>query len=97
MSNAPIDVESITEDVIEKYQQFVNPTQVALLKVAGFDHIEHTAEGVTITDLDGNIVRQIGLDASLVDVKVCAVTDVWSGLKFVIPVMNRPKFLRPHA
>jgi|ERR1700722_6475348 len=49
------------------------------------------------TDLDGNIVRQIGLDASLVDVKVCAVTDVWSGLKFVIPVMNRPKFLRPHA
>jgi hypothetical protein len=24
-------------------------------------------------------------------VKVCAVTDVWSGLKFVIPVKNRPK------
>jgi len=54
MSNAPIDVESITEDVIEKYQKFVNPTQVALLKVAGFDHIEHIAEGVTITDLDGS-------------------------------------------
>jgi hypothetical protein len=26
-----------------------------------------------------------------VDIKVCAVTDVWSGLKFVIPVKNRPK------
>jgi hypothetical protein len=43
------------------------------------------------TDLTGNIVRQSGLDAGLVDVKVCAVTDVWSGLKFVIPVKNRSK------
>lgn len=52
MSNT--DVEAITDDVIEKYQQYVNPTQVALLKVGGFDHVEHIAEGVTITDLDGN-------------------------------------------
>jgi hypothetical protein len=43
------------------------------------------------TDLDENIVRQSGLAAGLVDIKVCAVTDVWSGLKFVIPVKNRPK------
>jgi Protein of unknown function (DUF3052) len=43
------------------------------------------------TDLDGNIVRKSGLRAGLVDIKVCAVTDVWSGLKFVIPVKNRPK------
>ena len=43
------------------------------------------------TDLTGDVVRQSGLDAGLVDVKVCAVTDVWSGLKFVIPVSNRPK------
>ena len=35
------------------------------------------------SDLDENKVRQIGLDAGLVDVKVCAVTEVWSGLKFV--------------
>ena len=42
------------------------------------------------TDLTENVVRQSGLDAGLVDVKVCAVTDVWSGLKFVIPVKNRP-------
>jgi hypothetical protein len=41
------------------------------------------------TDLDGNIVREIGLDAGLVDVKVCAVTEVWSGLKFVRRVKDR--------
>jgi hypothetical protein len=41
------------------------------------------------TDLTENDVRQIGLEAGLVDVKVCAVTDVWSGLKFVIRVKDR--------
>jgi hypothetical protein len=44
-----------------------------------------------ITDLTENMIRELGLDAGLVDVKVCAVTDVWSGLKFVIPVKNRSK------
>jgi hypothetical protein len=48
------------------------------------------ASGVS-TDLSDNVVRQIGLDAGLVDVKVCAVNDVWSGLKFVIRVKDRPK------
>ena len=41
------------------------------------------------TDLRENIVRDIGLAAGLVDIKVCAVNDVWSGLKFVIPVKDR--------
>lgn len=41
------------------------------------------------TDLDENIIRDFGLSIGLVDVKVCAVTDVWSGLKFVIPVKDR--------
>jgi hypothetical protein len=43
------------------------------------------------SDLNENDVRQIGLDVGLVDVKVCSVTDVWSGLKFVIPVKDRAK------
>lgn len=41
------------------------------------------------SDLDENVVRQIGLDAGLVDVKVCAVSEIWSGLKFVIRVKDR--------
>jgi len=46
------------------------------------------ASGVA-TDLDEKKVREIGLNAGLVDVKVCAVSDVWSGLKFVIRVKDR--------
>jgi hypothetical protein len=41
------------------------------------------------TDLTENIIREIGLAAGLVDVKVCAVTDVWSGLKFVRRLKDR--------
>jgi hypothetical protein len=41
------------------------------------------------TDLDENMVRKIGLALGLVDVKVCAVNETWSGLKFVIRVKDR--------
>jgi hypothetical protein len=34
------------------------------------------------TDLDGNIVREFGLDAGWVDYKVCAIDETWSGLCF---------------
>jgi hypothetical protein len=44
-----------------------------------------------VTDLTGDTVRESGLAAGLVDIKVCAVDEVWSGLKFVIPVKNRQK------
>jgi hypothetical protein len=43
------------------------------------------------TDLDENRVRQIGLDRGWVDVKVCAVNDIWSGLKFVLRLKDRPR------
>ena len=35
------------------------------------------------TDLTEDVVRRIGLDAGLVDVKVCAIDETWSGLKFL--------------
>ena len=41
------------------------------------------------TDLSEQRVRQIGLDAGLVDVKVCAINEIWSGLKFVYRLKDR--------
>ena len=35
------------------------------------------------TDLDENIVRNLGLELGFVDVKVAAIDETWSGLKFV--------------
>lgn len=41
------------------------------------------------TDLDENVIRDVGLKSGLVDVKVAAVSDVWSGLKFVFRLKDR--------
>jgi len=41
------------------------------------------------SDLDENGVRDIGLKVGLVDVKVCAVDETWSGLKFVFRLKDR--------
>ncbi len=39
--------------------------------------------------LNENMIREVALKNKLVDVKVCAVDDYWSGLKLVIPVSER--------
>ena len=41
------------------------------------------------TDLNENVVREIALKNGLVDVKVCAIDDVWSGLKLVYRLRDR--------
>ena len=41
------------------------------------------------TDLNENLVRDVGLRNQMVDVKVCAVDEIWSGLKFVIRLKDR--------
>jgi len=41
------------------------------------------------TDLTETVVRDTALPLGLVDIKVCAVDDIWSGLKFVIPKNQR--------
>lgn len=46
------------------------------------------ASGVA-TDLTGDVVREFGLAGGLVDVKVCAIDEVWSGLRFVRRVKDR--------
>jgi hypothetical protein len=46
------------------------------------------ASGVP-TDLDENRLRDIGLPHGLVDNKVCAINNVWSGLRFVWRKENR--------
>jgi hypothetical protein len=46
------------------------------------------ASGV-VTDVTEDVVREVALPLGLVDVKVCAIDDTWSGLKLVIRKVNR--------
>jgi hypothetical protein len=43
------------------------------------------------TDLSFGNVQKVGLNAGLVDVKICAVNDIWSGLKFVYRLKDRAR------
>lgn len=79
-----------TKSRAELVKQF--PETAKLLTPAGMLWVcwPKKSSGVA-TDLNENVVREIGLAAGLVDVKVCAVTEVWSGLKFVRRVKDRKK------
>src|SRR5260370_32258855 len=41
-------------------------------------------------DLTEDVVRRVALERGLVDVKVCAIDDTWSGLKLVVRLKDRP-------
>jgi hypothetical protein len=47
------------------------------------------------TDVSENVVREIALSNGLVDIKVCAVDEVWSGLKLVYRLKDRKKPPKP--
>ena len=47
------------------------------------------ASGVA-TDLNENVVREVGLAAGLVDNKICAIDELWSGLRFQYRLKDRP-------
>jgi hypothetical protein len=41
------------------------------------------------TDITEDLIRNYALQNDLVDIKVCAVSDIWSGLKLVVPLAKR--------
>jgi hypothetical protein len=51
------------------------------------------ASGV-VTDVTENTVRRVALAAGLVDNKVCAMDETWSGLRCVVRVADRPRAAR---
>lgn len=70
------------------HEQF--PAFKAAIRTNGMIWISWPKKAAKVpTDLDENIVREIGLAAGLVDVKVAAIDQVWSGLKFVYRVRDR--------
>jgi hypothetical protein len=52
------------------------------------------ASGVA-TDMTENVVREVALPTGLVDNKVCAIDETWSGLRLVVRLEHRPKPAKP--
>ncbi|MGN6189157.1 MAG: DUF3052 domain-containing protein [Conexibacter sp.] len=67
------------------------PRLIAALRPAGALWIAWPKRAARVdTDLTEDVVRELGLAAGVVDVKVCAIDQTWSGLKLVIRVKDRP-------
>lgn len=71
------------EDVVVRFRRVLDP--------AGMFWISwpKRSSGVA-TDVTEDLIRAVALPRGLVDIKVCAVNEIWSGLKFVVPVKDRP-------
>jgi hypothetical protein len=67
------------------------PLLRAAIRPAGMVWVSWPKKAAKVpTDVTEDLVRHEALKAGLVDVKVCAVDEVWSGRKLVIPVKDRP-------
>jgi len=101
LEELPADVTTLdTLDGVFDLIQFFTSEQAALaehfpalkkaLKPAGMLWVSWPKKAAKLpTDLNENIIRDIGLQNGLVDVKVIAVDEKWSGLKFVYRVKDR--------
>jgi hypothetical protein len=86
---APIDAAHIfvterteLEDKLEQLMPLLNP--------AGMIWVSWPKRASKVpTDITEDVIRDICLPMGLVDVKVCAVDDIWSGLKLVIRKEHR--------
>ena len=68
----------------------VFPRAAAILPPAGQVWVAWPKRAAKVpTELSEAEVRRIGLAGGLVDIKVCAITEVWSGLKFVRRLKDR--------
>jgi hypothetical protein len=89
---APIDVAvvfAVTEaDLVRRFGQAAS----VLVADGGLwvAYPKKAAAKVLPTELDFTSVQAFGLATGLVDNKSCAVTEVWSGLRFVVRVADRP-------
>jgi hypothetical protein len=62
-----------------------------LLEPAGFVWVSWPKKSAKVaSDITEDTIREVALPMGFVDVKVCAVTEVWSGLKLVIRKSERP-------
>jgi hypothetical protein len=72
------------EAEMKKVQSHINKNRNIVIWVSWYKK----SAGIA-TDVTEDVIRNYALKNGLVDVKVCAVSDIWSGLKLVVPVAMR--------
>lgn len=74
---------------IKKLMMGIKPTGMIWISWPRSTRSARSGQAPVVTDINENIIREVCLPLGLVDVKVAAIDDIWSGLKFVTPLKNR--------
>ena len=83
-------IQFFVTDKIQLIDRF--PTLKANMKKDGMLWISWPKKSSGVpSNVNENIIREVGLENGLVDIKVCAVDETWSGLKFVFRKSDRSK------
>ena len=77
----------IFEGAMKKLQLVCKKNSAIIIWVSWYKKSAGISTGIT-----EDTIRNYALKNGLVDVKVCAVSDIWSGLKLVVPLAKRNKF-----
>jgi hypothetical protein len=86
---APVDVIVFFVDRLSELERRFGDVVARMHPAGGFWVAWPKKAARKATDITEDVVRRIGLAGGLVDNKVCAIDDVWSGLRLVIRVENR--------
>lgn len=101
LTDIPADVQLIKDENVKKdFIHFFTKQECELLELLPLLKQEIKPNGMiwvswpkkaskVLTDITEDTIRNYALRIGLVDIKVCAVDGVWSGLKLAIPVKDR--------
>lgn len=80
------------EEQMKKLKSFFKKNPAIITWVSWYKKTAlRQAQGRLSTDVTEDIIRNYALRNGLVDVKVCAVSEIWSGLKLVVPLAKRAR------
>ncbi|MCI5045848.1 MAG: DUF3052 domain-containing protein [Aquisalinus sp.] len=89
LSGGPYDLIHVFEKQANNLESHIDPLRQHL-EQSGMIWVSWPKKASKVpTTVTEDVIRRLALDNGLVDVKVCAVNEVWSGLKLVIPVKDR--------
>jgi hypothetical protein len=89
-ARAPIDVAVVFVTTRAHLEKRWAPLTKALVADGGLWVAWPKRASKVATDMTEDVVREVALPRGLVDNKVCAIDEVWSGLRLVVRVENRP-------
>ncbi len=91
LDTGPFDVIHLFTDSCTRLEATLPPRALAALDRDGMIWVSWPKKASKVpTDLTEDVIRALALSTTLVDVKVCAVDNIWSGLKLVIRKEHRP-------